>query len=313
MSFVRKAPFSASATKEFSSGIPSFEKILLGIDNIPAGNVIALHQDWPKSSSNYTNTLIKCLISSSLYSSRPVTIIDTGEIDRNFLESCPMRIQEQEQKLPNSEEKLRIAHRYRHLQLEENAFSNGPKIQEHFDLSSPIPKELLKSANINFVKIGEIDSDFKLAQNSLLIIIDFLSPNWPQIYNFDLILRLKSVVKKSNSIFIVSTPSYCVDDKSINSLNLLSDCVVSLSSLSSSPLGLQAEFKDYDGFARLLKPFRVTFRTALPSTLSIAFKCKSSRRFIFEPFHLPPDLTDIASRQITSTPNSACSSGKIDF
>ena len=313
MSFVKRAQTSASSLKEFSSGIPSFEKILLGIDHIPFGSIISLHQDWPRSSSNYSNTFIKCLISSAIYSSRQVVIVTSGELEKSFLESCPSQVHEQVEKPKNTEERLKIAHRYKHLHLEEEGSLSGHKIQENFDLSSPIPKELLNSANIILLKPEEAKSLDRIQMNSLFLVMDYSSPGWPLDQGHHLVLRLKAACKKAKSILFVSAPAYCVDRKEINLLNSISDCVISFSSLSSSPSNSQAELKEYDGFVRLLKPFRVPFRTVLPSALSIAFKCKSTRRFIFEPFHLPPDLSDIASRQISSVSSSLCSSAKIDF
>ena len=185
MSFVRRVQSSSTSSfKEFSSGIPSFEKIFLGVDHIPLGSIISLHQDWPKSSSNYSNTFIKCLISSALYSSRPIVIVVNGEFDKSFLESCPSQVHEQVATRPNNtEEKLKIAHRYKHLQLDEETSSTGLKIKEHFDLSSPIPKELLNSGNIVFINPKEVvNSTDKILKNCLLLLLEYSSPDWPNLY-----------------------------------------------------------------------------------------------------------------------------------
>ena len=301
MSFIRAGTSKGLRDSELTSGIPSFEKVVIGSD-LPLGSVLTVHQDWPKSSSNYSSALLKCYISTALYASRHVYLVHPDpQYITKFLESCPVQAVEESTsfKKESMEDKLKIAHRYKHLQLEEPA---AVKQSHYLDLTS----HLNLTNKTHLIHILEGSPSVDIEQNSLVILVDAFAPHSPM--TISNILDWKEKVRSKKSLLVVSVPEYCMEPQVASSLSFISDCVVQIRSLSSSPQGQQPEFREYDGFAQLIKPLSIPFRCIIPSSLSVAFKCKSTRRFVFEPFHLPPDMSEAPSRQLSN-----CSTKALDF
>lgn len=307
MSFIKKSVLSGGVgqNQKFSSGVESFEKVLIN-SSIPEGSLITIYQDWPRSNANYANTLLKCLISSAIYSNRPVLIFSSNSNFGNFLETLPRQVQElaEQKKSIVGDNKLKIAHRYKHLLQQNSEQPQQSKIQSFLDLTLPINKDTLEKANIRIID-NNVDNAISISNGSLVVVMDYQAPN-NNTFDHLFILNLKKQAKESKSFLFVSTPAYCIESKIVRDVNLISDCVISLSSLTSSPQGQLPEFKDYDGFAKLLKPFKTPIKSAIPDTLTVAFKCRAFGRFLFEPFYLPPDLSDEVSRSCSSI-------NKVDF
>ncbi len=106
-----------------STGVPSFDALFA--EGVPLGTALAILEDWPRSTSNYCSSLVKCVISEGLTAGHHVFMIEGVALSEAnaLLASLPSpssrKVADQEEQLGDTEdaieEKMTIAWRYKHL------------------------------------------------------------------------------------------------------------------------------------------------------------------------------------------------------
>ena len=278
-----------------STGCPSLDSVLM--DGLPLGSIMALQEDWPKSSVNFASLLCKSFIAEAVNQQERCLVISK---EPSFLDSLPERVDDSStSSSPStnmSEEQFKIAWRYKHLQHGMEIQPSKPT-KTFYDFGKKMSEHLVNK----FVTFTDsIPNDINGYQR--IVIIGFGSP----LFDVDPIQLLPLIrqTKERSSVMMITTPTYCIEPKNTTILNHLCDCVVNLDSV-------RSKLANCDCFLTIVKPLTV-IRQYLPEIMSMCIKLEK-RRLVVEPFHLPPDLDEAGAK-----PNAAvggCASGNkaIDF
>ncbi|EPZ36096.1 Elongator complex protein 4 domain-containing protein [Rozella allomycis CSF55] len=108
-------------------------------------------------------------------------------------------------------------------------------------------------------------------------------------------MKLKILLRQTISICVIVFPEtlYKNEKAFLQSIMQLSDCVMKLEAFTDDSHFLS---KDYQGYFRLEKPFRLnTVSIFWPETFELVFKCRR-KRFLVEKICLPPELGEEVSR-----------------
>lgn len=143
----RGCAFATPRTLVTSSGIPSLDSLFL--DGIPLGTIVAVREDWPRSSSNYTSLLLKCVLAQGVVAGHHIIFADGLQHQAqhehgDFLAALPLPAREEGEsetgaknnakdtetkpssESPAADEKMTIAWRYKHLrQLDSPSAQNS--------------------------------------------------------------------------------------------------------------------------------------------------------------------------------------------
>lgn len=328
-----------------SSGIPSFER-LFGIDGLPLGTMTAILEDAPRSASNYASSMLKCFISEGIYCGQQVLFFDclnTGQSD-TFCQALPPapRAEQSPSSLASDkggqEDAMSIAWRYKSMKLiDEDAFTReGDRVYDLSKRMDPktIPSARLKTFNINEFSLDNIKPQLeksikKAKEESSVLRVAIRCFGAPIKKESDyaqmlLCLRQQMCQYKDNLIITLTIPGYALPEMTVNGWMSICDFAIELQSFVGTPYETDRAMADYNGFLVLRRPLRVPgqLSLALPTTNSLAFKLKR-KHLLFEPFHLPPDLSDPteSSNPSKSIPQpggamgctSASGSNKLDF
>ncbi|XP_078719941.1 LOW QUALITY PROTEIN: elongator complex protein 4 [Lampetra fluviatilis] len=124
-----------------------------------------------------------------------------------------------------------------------------------------------------------------------------------------LLLALRSLLRSSLCVAVATVPAHLgQDDAWLRRVERASDSVLRLESFAGSPRGdVHPLYREHHGLLHVVRAPRLnSLTTALVDSHDLAFRVRR-RRFLVEKLHLPPDLSDTASR---SGPNaSACGGG----
>ena len=128
------------------------------------------------------------------------------------------------------------------------------------------------------------------------------------------LFSLRSLLRSCFSVAVVTIPSHMFDNQVIRDcVLLLSDYCVSLQSWEGGDEKVNDVYKDYHGLLDILKIQSLGSFT-VPNNLiqepgHLVFKSKRTK-FVIEQFHLPPDLSEVVSRD---NKDKAVKSHNIDF
>ncbi|WAR02115.1 ELP4-like protein [Mya arenaria] len=138
------------------------------------------------------------------------------------------------------------------------------------------------------------------------------------------LLGLRAILRSSFGVCVVTIPTHLFCDKAfINRVERMCDTVVHLDSFVGSEREKNPAYKEYHGLFNIKKlPSLNTLVCHMPESLDLAFKLRR-KKFVIEKLHLPPDLSETASRsQEDPVPKlaagSSCGTGgsgksKLDF
>lgn len=348
MSFVRRVQATSSLSRApkgcysttsetlvLNTGVPSFDKLFTS--GIPLGVTLSIREDWPRSSVNYSSSLLKCIISEGLQTGQFVLYIDGVDSDMPLSATLPSPIKNEDNRLdssrsPPQDEKMTIAWRYKHLRSLEDEPSNEPKLkqQEHiYDLG----KKLTISDMANLHSMTTFDGSDKIleqvgnfsekakADGSILRIIirSFGSPLHPPQFWSCLLYKIRHLManNRTSMVLFLSIPAYSYQacPERLADFESQCDAVVEMQSFIGTPQENVRALNEYSGFLRLVKPLRIpgSLALCLPETNDLAFKLKRRQLYI-EPFHMPPALDDSALRPaLSSSGCSALETNKLDF
>jgi hypothetical protein len=297
----------------FKSGVPSFERVVLGLPSgtgcLPLGQVMLLEKDLPHSSANYGSTLARCFASSVIHDhlkqpdKKRVAYVGP---DANFFVNCPQQVVTNisTPKAFADNDPLKIAFRYQHLGLTDKSAVGT----NYMDLSSKVAPEVIDRLKSEGILLQVPMADLALVSsddlwNTLIILDDFLCPEWLIAQPLEACLKQLVLLKNrlSHAAVLITVPS---KTPHLSLLLSASDVAVKLvnDAISAPPLR--------DGFAHVLIPpsscsgSGASFKRLVPPVKSVSFQCRVRRQYEFEPFHLPPDL---------SSPLDSSCSKRLDF
>ncbi len=293
---------SISGSLVTSTGINSLDT-LLG-DGMPLGAIILLFEDAPRSSSNYANTVLKCFLAQGLISGQECCYM--GEDTQKFIAGLPGPSSRSDSQVAPSKggegkEKMSIAWRYKHIQQVESTIGTKKETTlSALDLGKKLDEAISSRCNTDVLET--------IASRQRIAIRSLGSPLNP--LDLSKFAELVKQVRYTDSVMMITFPSYLYNEQVTRRLMHLCDCVLDIQSFVGTAKEADPSFNEYQGFVQILKPLRLpdSFALAVPETANLAFKCKQ-RRFIIEKFHLPPELGDEPSRNTSS--NASCSN--VDF
>ncbi|XP_076315140.1 elongator complex protein 4-like isoform X2 [Tachypleus tridentatus] len=111
---------------------------------------------------------------------------------------------------------------------------------------------------------------------------------------FKFLHLLRALLRSAYAVCVVTVPSHLIQD--MERLRFESDTVVKLESFAGSDKEMNPVFKDYHGLFHILKLPRLNSLTSfIPETKDLCFQLKK-KKFTIEKLHMPPDLSETASR-----------------
>lgn len=328
-----------------STGIPSLDNLYS--QGIPLGRTVCIREDWPRSSANYSSSLLKCMIAEGLASEHLIFFLDCIEEDpQRFLAALPgsistastTKVQPAEGHEP-TDEKMTIAWRYRHLRQLEGGNVHHPSGNANVRCYDFGKKTTLSERERTMMhSLGVFDKDYEeksvriceeLIQRAnsqktvLRIVIRSLgSPFMSISASCRLLYRLQRIVNGTtdNAIIFFTLPAYALNNDECSRIEAFASTSIDLQSFIGTRHENNRALSEYNGFLRIVKPLRSPgmLSLMLPETNDLAFKMQR-RQFIVETFHLPPDLSETPSRVVEASkainPISGCSSSsnKLDF
>lgn len=333
-----------------SLGVPSLDRLLLL--GLPLGTAMSIREDWPRSSSNYSSLLLKCIIAEGLCLGQKIVLLDGVESDGEaLLSALPAPIKHDVQSPedandgPVEAQKMTIAWRYRHLRQIDDDARPSFRASAHaraFDLGKRLSvADLLQRQGQNNgerpTSVSVFDANFaekflaaceemiqtsKNERSIVRIVIRSLgSPFMSRTPR--LLYQIKRLVHSNAdaALLVYTLPAYSLEPSLVADLESFSDVAMDLQSFIGTAHAANRALSEYNGFFRLIRPLRIPGSLALvvPETTDMAFKIKR-RQFVIETFHLPPDLSETPSRTADTSkqikPASGCSSlqeSKLEF
>ncbi|XP_060070767.1 elongator complex protein 4-like [Ylistrum balloti] len=119
------------------------------------------------------------------------------------------------------------------------------------------------------------------------------------------LLALRSILRTAFSVCMITIPTHLFQSAAfVSRLERLCDTVVHLESFAGSDKEKNPAYKEYHGLFHIHKLPRLnTLTSHMPDTMDFAFKLRR-KKFTIEKLHLPPELSDTASRpQEDAIPN----------
>ncbi|XP_013389796.1 elongator complex protein 4 [Lingula anatina] len=202
-------------------------------------------------------------------------------------------------------------------------------------IMNPAYQKLLQDIKSHIINKNFSTSSSKQPQqqrNILRIAIHSLgSPLWgegevnPDSYDPSLprfLYGLRALLRSAFASCLITVPTYIFNDTAFTRrIENMCDTVVQLESFVGSERETNPVYKDYHGLFHILKIPRLNSLTChMPDSLDLAFKLRR-KKFTIEKLHLPPELSDTASRPqedkdvVVKPKTVGCSTGssKLDF
>lgn len=285
-----------------STGAQSLD-LLLG-NGIHLGTTILIQED---ARSQYVSLFPRHFISEGLTHGHVIVAI--GERVEQWLECLPVAI-EQEQPKPGASnaDELKIAWRYKH-----RAAAPSARFGHSFDLSKHIPSE--QTSNIITATSTDLQSVLDLVgttvrdtkDNVVRIVLDrvgFPSEDEAMLNRF--YYNLKRVVAGTTAVIMTNSPTHIQQESSL--LHYFHYCI-GLKSLASDEKN--PAFKEYHGMISVDKiPNFHSLSMPLFDLTDRFFKVKK-KKLVIEKMHLPPDISETASR--SSKGGGLCATGNKDM
>ncbi|XP_033753392.1 elongator complex protein 4-like [Pecten maximus] len=192
----------------------------------------------------------------------------------------------------------------------QNGESNGVMNPKYRHLLKAI-KEKIDSGGFSTAKAQEKRNILRIGIHSLG------SPQWGENGGFRdnhedfeyslprFLLALRSVLRTAFAVCMVTVPTHLFQSAAfVSRLERLCDTVVHLESFAGSDKEKNPAYKEYHGLFHIQQLPRLNSLTShMPDTMDFAFKLRR-KKFTIEKLHLPPELSDTASRpQEDSVPN----------
>ncbi|XP_041367597.1 elongator complex protein 4-like [Gigantopelta aegis] len=281
----------------------------------------------------------------------PAPISDEPQLTTSQPDSDSMKIAwryEAQPKVQSSAANTRFGHYYDLTKTMDGSQVESADIttigEEELDTQAPRQNQLMKSKYcelLRHIKLKLDTGQFSTAcksdkRNILRIVLRSLgSPLWgecgvaspqdqydPSLLKFLLVLR--SLLRSAYATCLITMPSHLFQDPAfIERVEKMCDTVIQLESFAGSDREKNPAFKEYSGLLHIRQLPRLNSLVShMPDTLDLAYKLRR-KKFTVEKLHLPPELSESASRsqedvfiQNKSSNRSSCSSSgtsKFDF
>nr|XP_039270985.1 elongator complex protein 4-like [Styela clava] len=315
-----------------STGIPSLDGVIGG--GIPVGTVFLLEEDH---NHQYSDVLTRYFLAEAVVSSHEVFIVgnDDESSFTSYLPKPVMPDEDSHTTEANAGD-MKIAWRYQNSPQVQTSIGKYTKYGHYYDISKHMDEEMLNNTKIKYVDLRHlyhkesekppdlfkdslkelhkyiVENNFDAATalqakkplNILRVVIhSFLSPSWGCIGENDsddqnfirFLVCLRGILRKSLAVCWVTVPTHILSSINVKLLRHYTDMVVKLEAFGkgkTNPL-----YKDYHGLLKIKKlPVLNCILPYMPDTYDLAFKLRR-KRFAVERLHLPPDITESASRQ----------------
>ncbi|CAK8695840.1 unnamed protein product [Clavelina lepadiformis] len=338
-----------------STGIPSLDSVLGG--GVPLGSVFLLEEDVH---TRFSTLLTKYFLAEGVTSGHGLYVASANANPDVLLNALPKptsmsSTRSSQQKNDND---MKIAFMYKDLPKNQSSLSGVSRYGHYYDIScnmdkSEVEKCDLKSLHLtDEISYGEGKNDmfrytlkhlkqcinnsrYEMKQknsgdqqlNVLRVVLPhFASPLWcgdkpDNIHNIVRFLHcLRAVARNSMIACLVTIPTHLYHENEVAMIRQLVDTSIELEAFvgEKNPV-----FKQYHGLLKIHKLPRLnSLVNFVPDSFDLAFELKRTK-FIIEYMHLPPDISETASRQgMDETndklhPRSACGgvslNKKLDF
>ncbi|KAJ8299564.1 hypothetical protein KUTeg_023624 [Tegillarca granosa] len=293
-----------------STGIPSLDNVVGG--GVAAGTIFMIEED---TYGNYSRMLLNSVDNDPkvLLKEVPAPVLDDPGITTEIGQS-------------GDDDKMKIAWRYQHLPRFQSNPSNV-KFGHYYDLTKVIDPELIEKSDCTTVMNPKYSKLLQLIKdkidnggfgtdkpqdkrNILRIAIHSLgSPLWGENggytsnhdeFDYSLprfLLTLKSILRSAFAVCMITLPKHLFQNIAyIKRIEKLCDTVVELESFAGSDRETNPIFKEYHGLFHIVQlPCLNSLHCHMPDTLDLAFKLRR-KKFTIEQLHLPPELSENASR-----------------
>lgn len=255
------------------------------------------------------------------------------------MKDIPMPHENQRQaQAETSSNDLRIAFRYQDLPKIDSV-QRGHQIGVTYDLNKKYPKDVVESyGNVKFFTFKDLQQQYpksafecviedlhkvvkENSSNLLRICINSIgSPLWysedfsVQLLKF--LAQLKSITRYYNVVCYMTMPLHLInqiDETLIFRIRRLVDCNINLESFNNVEKQTNAVFKQYHGLLHIKKLQTIAaLQSHKPEAFDLAFKLKS-HRFVIEKLHLPPELQENESNEISMSCSTSSGNKSLDF
>jgi len=306
-----------------STGIPDLDTLLGG--GLPIGTLLLVEEDYRGS---YAKLILKYFLAEGVYHRHGIHLSSLTQDPDSIIHNLPgfSENEQNKQEEKKEDEKMTIAWRYQNKPTESSSTNEA---KHSFNLLVPIPKDTLNQCDIASCDLSEPsvpelksvgllrnlhdycrDKGFLIQgppqegkKNIVRIGVHSLADilweeSVTQVLRF--LLALKSLLRSCYGIAIVTVPPtlYQNNVDIRNSIEDVSDYVISLKSFDAEDT-VNPAYKDYHGIISVEKIGSIGVLTPPPHLLKddneLVFKSRRNR-FLIEKFHLPPDLSEVVSR-----------------
>ncbi|KAG5683816.1 hypothetical protein PVAND_013080 [Polypedilum vanderplanki] len=321
-----------------STGSESFNFILGG--GLELNSITLIGED---KYGKYSDILTKLFLADSFHHNHHIYFASLDNDPKKIMKEIPMPNEYQkdtktEETISND---LRIAFRYQDLPKIDSVQRGSSQNSVTYDLTKKYEKDVIERyEKINYYSFNEqqqrgenvFDSIIRDLQSTLaqkpellrVCISSIGSPLWftGESFSSDLITfltQLKSITRYNNVVCYLTMPLHLInliDEQLIFKIRRLVDCNINLESFNNIEKQTNAVFKQYHGLLHIKKMHSIAaLQSHKPEAFDLAFKLKSNR-FLIEKLHLPPELQENDSSEISMSCSSIASGGgnkSLDF
>lgn len=313
-----------------SSGVPSLDVLLGG--GLAVGTVLLIEEDCFGS---YSRLLLKYFLAEGVMCGHSCFVASASERPTDILQDLPGSLDDSQARdsapKEGTDEQMKIAWRYQNVPKVQSSFSN--RFGHFFDLTSSMEPTRLQTVETSFfpatdqpaksceelyaslrtsiqeaIISGQFSVDDTTAQqrNVLRVTLHSLgSPLWlddpgspdPAPFLSRFLHSLRALLRRAYAVAVITMPTHLMPDAGyVRRLERLCDAAVRVESFAGSEKEQNPLYKEYHGLFHLVKLPRLnSLASYLPETLDLAFKLRR-KKFSIEKLHLPPELSDSASR-----------------
>ncbi|XP_064400311.1 elongator complex protein 4-like [Halichondria panicea] len=319
-----------------STGVPSLDVLLGG--GLAVGTVLLVEEDVCGS---YSRLLLKYFLAEGVMCGHSLLLASASENPEDIVKDLPgsVEVEQQQQHLAAiqedsmGEEQMKIAWRYQNQPKVQSSFST--QFGHFFDLTTHMDPARLEAVTriffsaVNMAVVSSSAQLYNALRESILTTVNsekfsvdepssnqsgilrvgvqsMGSPLWldegddPSLPQF--LHALRGLLRKAHAVAVLTVPTHLMQDSAhVSRLERLSDAVIHLESFAGSEKEQNPLYRDYHGLFHLRKIPRLNSLVGhFPETMDLAFKLKK-KKFLIEKLHLPPELSETASRSQEDT------------